>query len=459
MPLDDSRGTIRPMMQLALPVFVSQSLILIVGYTDWWLTGHYLTGSAPKAAMGLMAYYMWMLQSLFSVFQIGATALVARFTGARQHRRAERVLHQALVAGFALSCVATLASSYVGDSFVHLMQLEDEAAVLAAQYIWIVTPVIPAIMVLSIGSSCLSAAGDTVTGALISALAVVINVLVGASLVIGWGPIPQLGWRGLPIGTLTAEWTAALIMCCTLIRGRAGMRLRLRQMRPHATTMRRLLRIGIPGGIDIATMLGCQLGYFAIIGTLGTVATAAHGLGVQVEALAYLPGHAFSIAASTLTGQYLGAGKPQQATRCALTCCLAGGSFMTFVGLGFFFKSDQITFFFTGNSDDPAGVLAAQLLQIAAVSMPFLATMMILSGALRGAGDTRWTLMTTALGLILVRIPGACWLAWYGVRVPGTDWVVAGVIGAWVAMVADVAVRGLLLLGRFYHGGWRTIKV
>ncbi len=132
---------------------------------------------------------------------------------------------------------------------------------------------------------------------------------------------------------------------------------------------------------------------------------------------------------------------------------------MTFVGLGFFFKSDQITLFFTGNSDDPAGALAAQLLQIAAVSMPFLATMMILSGALRGAGDTRWTLMTTALGLILVRIPGACWLAWYGVRVPGTDWVVAGVIGAWVAMVADVAVRGLLLLGRFYHGGWRTIKV
>ena len=99
MPLDDSRGTIRPMMQLALPVFVSQSLILIVGYTDWWLTGHYLTGSAPKAAMGLMAYYMWMLQSLFSVFQIGATALVARFIGARQHRRAERVLPQALLAG------------------------------------------------------------------------------------------------------------------------------------------------------------------------------------------------------------------------------------------------------------------------------------------------------------------------------------------------------------------------
>ena len=132
---------------------------------------------------------------------------------------------------------------------------------------------------------------------------------------------------------------------------------------------------------------------------------------------------------------------------------------MTLVGLGFFLNSDQITLFFTGNSGDPAGVLAAQLLQLAAVSMPFLATMMILSGALRGAGDTRWTLLITISGLILVRIPGACWLAWYGMRVPGTDLVVTGVVGAWVAMVADVIVRGILLLGRFCHGGWRTIRV
>ena len=131
------------------------------------------------------------------------------------------------------------------------------------------------------------------------------------------------------------------------------MRLRLRQMRPHATTMRRLLRIGIPGGIDIATMLGCQLGYFAIIGTLGTVATAAHGLGVQVEALAYLPGHAFSIAASTLTGQYLGAGTPQQATRCALTCCLAAGRFKTLAGHRILFKSHQLTLFINRDSADP----------------------------------------------------------------------------------------------------------
>ena len=447
------------MLRLALPVFISQSLILIVGYTDWWLTGHYLSGSAPKAAMGLMAYYMWTLQCLFSVFQIGATALVARSVGAGRVRQAQRVLHQALLAGLALACLATLLAALCGEPFVQLMQLETEAAMLAAQYVWIVTPIIPALMVLGIGSACLSAAGDTVTGALISALAVAINVVVGASLVIGWGPIPQLGWRGLPIGTVTAECLASLVMLIALFRGRAGMRLRLRQMRPHRPTLRRLLRIGIPGGVDIGTMLACQLGYFSIIGTLGTVATAAHGLGVQIEALAYLPGHAFSIAASTLTGQYLGAGDPRRATKAAVTSCLVGGGFMSVVGLVFFWKSTQITLFFTGELRDPAGVLTAQLLQIAALAMPFLAIMMILSGALRGAGDTRWTLLITIAGLILVRIPAACWLAWYGIRIPGTDLVVIGVTGAWFAMLADVLVRSLLLLGRFWHGGWRTIRV
>ena len=70
------------MLWLALPVLAEQLLTMLVGYTDWWLVGHYLDGPAPKAAMGLMAYVLWLIPSLFSAVAIGATALVARFVGA-----------------------------------------------------------------------------------------------------------------------------------------------------------------------------------------------------------------------------------------------------------------------------------------------------------------------------------------------------------------------------------------
>ena len=79
------------MLVLALPVLAEETLTLLVGYTDWWLTGHYLEGPSYKAAMGLMAYSLWLLPSLFSAVGIGATALIARFYGAGNHADAVRV--------------------------------------------------------------------------------------------------------------------------------------------------------------------------------------------------------------------------------------------------------------------------------------------------------------------------------------------------------------------------------
>ena len=75
----------------------------------------------------------------------------------------------------------------------------------------------------------------------------------------------------------------------------------------------------MPGGLDVMGVLFCHFVYLAIINALGTEAAAAHGLGVQIEALAYLPCFAFQVAASTMTGQFLGAGDPRRASRAALT--------------------------------------------------------------------------------------------------------------------------------------------
>jgi Na+-driven multidrug efflux pump len=88
---------------------------------------------------------------------------------------------------------------------------------------------------------------------------------------------------------------------------------------------------------------------------------------------------------------------------------------------------------------------------------------MILSGALRGAGDTRVPLLITFAGYVLVRIPGAYWLAWpelelplIGVVLPAVGW---GAAGAWIAMVTDTYVRAALVLWRFTHGGWTKVEV
>jgi len=461
--LVSSSNTIRPMLGLAMPVLAEESLTMLVGYTDWWLAGHFLQGAEYKAAMGLMSYVLWLLPSLFAAVAIGATALIARFVGAGDREAARRVTHQAMMLGSVLTILVIAAVMLGGRSLVQVMQLEGRSAELAVRYIWILTPVIPAIMLEQIGVACLRGAGDTVSGFIAKSIVNVVNVVVSTLLVVGPGSIPTLGWEGLAIGTACGHGLGGLLVLVLLVRGRAGLQLSFAWMRPDNDLIRRLWRIGLPGGIDVLAVLGCHFVYLAIINALGVEAAAAHGLGVQIEALAYLTCYAFHVAASTMTGQLLGAGDSHRAARSAFEACVFGTAMLTVAAFVFYFAGGWLAGFFTGDINDPTAVAAGKLLKIVAFSTPPLAIVMVLTGALRGAGDTRWPLAASLVGLIVVRLPLACLFAWESLQVPILDITITGlglgVAGAWWAMVIDVVLRSILLIVRFSQGSWKAMSV
>jgi Na+-driven multidrug efflux pump len=205
------------------------------------------------------------------------------------------------------------------------------------------------------------------------------------------------------------------------------------------------------------------LWYLTIINKVGELAAAAHGITNVTESLSYLPGIAFQVAAGTLAGQFLGAGDPQRASRGVLMACLIGGGIMTAMGLLFLCIPNQITNFFVSSDQEEVAKLAASTLKIAAIGQPFLALAMVFSGALRGAGDTRWPLLFTFIGFICVRLPLAYWLAWDQIHLASLGIVIRGwnlgLQGAWIAAITDIIVRCILVSFRFYHGGWKRVRV
>jgi Na+-driven multidrug efflux pump len=227
--------------------------------------------------------------------------------------------------------------------------------------------------------------------------------------------------------------------------------------------IRRILRIGVPGGIDVVLVNICHLIYLRIVLSLGDVAAAAHGVAIQVEALGYMPGGAFQISAATMAGQYLGARDLVRARHSVLMACAVATGVMVAAGVVFYVAATPLAAFFLKGEAAEVIPLAAQLLRIVAYAMAPLALVMVLVGALRGAGDTRWPLALNLLGIVFFRVPLAYYLAKPVIYLPVMGWTIRGaglgVVGAWYAAVTDIIARCILLILRFRHDAWQRIDV
>jgi Na+-driven multidrug efflux pump len=215
------------------------------------------------------------------------------------------------------------------------------------------------------------------------------------------------------------------------------------------------LRISLPAAGESLTNVFCQLWFLGLINRLGPTATAAHGVAIRIEALAFLTVTAFSIAASTLTGQYLGAGRPDLAAKAARTAWGIGVALLVVVGSLIYVEAGAMFGIFLGGKQPAVVAEGVPVLRIVAFALPFLATLNVLNGALRGAGDTRWPWVIVLVGYLGIRIPLTYWLTW-----PTTEGGFGlGLRGAWLAMFFDLTLRGVLVAARFLNGGWKLAKV
>jgi putative MATE family efflux protein len=501
----------RLVLYLALPVLGQQFLILSVQLSDRLLAGRFqavpleqqiqafgncliglghLAGAAPGtgpvsalagetllqavqhtvarqaaylAAQTTANYLAWFISSYMVLVSVGSTALVARFTGARDRSGAIHATNQSILLAVALGVVGSVLGLTLVRPLVAVLQLHGEAALFAVAYLRPLFIVLPFQIIEYAGIACLVGAGDTRTGLWVTMGVAVINVPLAWSFCLGWGPFPALGFVGIAVGTAISHTLGGLAMLIVLARGRFGLFLRPRLFWPEPNLLRRILRISVPAGLDSLSMVVGQLWFLSIVNRLGDEASSAHGIALTWEAMGYLSGNAFGTAAMTLVGQNLGAGRPRQASRSGWAAFALGCGVMTFMGALFFtFAWPMFRLFCPHASETPIVETGVPVLRLVAFAMPMLASTIIFTAALRGAGDTRVPVLFTWIGFLCVRIPLA-----YVLALPYVDLGVFGtwhgfnmkLIGAWMAMFADLAVRGIFFVSRFAGGSWQRIRV
>lgn len=461
----DAHPPWRIVVRLAWPVLVQQFLILSVGLYDQFLAGN----NAPpegsqladyQAAQANANYIAWFLSSCTTLVAVGGTALVARFVGAGDRALAARATNQSILLAVLFGLAGTPFVLAVLPAGVRALGLADDTAAVTVHFLQPILALITCQLVAQAGIACLVGAGDTRTGPVVLSGVALINIPLAWVCFHGSGPVPAMGFFGIGVGTALSHTIGCLAVVAVLVRGRYGLRLRLGLMAPDVRLMYRLLRVSVPASVDSLSIGLCQLWFLSLVNALGIVAAAAHGIVIRCEGFGYMSGQAFAVAASALVGQNLGARRPREAAHAAWVALGVGCVVMTVMGVLFFTFAPQMIRFFT--LEDRIVEAGVPVLRLVAFAMPPLSAIIVLTGALRGAGDTRYPILLTWIGFLAIRIPLAYLLTRSVVElgplgsVGGWD---LGLMGAWIAMFADLLVRGVLFFARFLGGRWKAVRV
>lgn len=466
--LDLDRPTWRLVLTLAWPVWLYQLLGLVVNLFDRLLAGRYLDlpadeQLAAQAAQTTASYLAWVITSYTVLVSVGSTALVARLCGARDFKSAIHATNQAILLAIGLGLLGGAVGLAILPDLLAGMHLDGLSAEYARQFMQPLLLLLVFQVVEAAGIACLVGAGDTRTGLAIVGGVAVLNVPLTALFFLGAGPIPALGFAGIAVGTALSHTLGGTAVLVLLARGHSGLRLRWPMLWPDGSLIWRLLRISVPAGADSLSRAAGQLWFLRIVNDLSQAAQGAHGIAIIWEALSYLSGEAFATASMTLVGQNLGAGRPDRAARSGWVGFALGCAVMSGMGVLFFvLAGPMFALFCPAVGQQPIVAAGVPVLRLVAFAQPALACCNIFTSALRGAGDTRFPVLITWVGFFLVRIPLAYLLALPTVdcgplgTLPGAN---LGLFGAWLAMFADICVRGLIFVARFASGRWKLMRV
>jgi len=432
---------------LALPVLAEQFLNFLVGFVDTFLSGR--ISMAATSAIGAAAYVNWLAELIFSLVATGTTALVARHWGAGQKDSASQIATSSISLALGMGVAAAAALYVIAPVFGEFLKLESSSSELLVRYIRLSCFGQAFTSVLLIGSAALRGSGNMRAPMWILGMVSILNVLFSSALAFGVGPLPAYGMDGIAVGTVAARFAGFVLMLWLLVRGSAGLMAKPSwESITDFAAIGRVLRIGVPAAADSILMWGGHFLFLRVVAGLATglegeAIFAAHIVGIQIEAINYLPAWAWGTAAATMIGQSLGAGRPDRARLGGHEAMLQSCVMAAIVMVTFFFGAE---FIYDLMHEDPAvAVVGVPAIRVLALFEIPLSIVIVYAVGIRGAGETFAPMLINGFGIFLIRLPVGYWL---GVEME------YGLVGAWGAMGVDLTARAIAFALYFRYGKW-----
>ncbi|WP_144905786.1 MATE family efflux transporter [Halobellus captivus] len=451
----------KPLFFLSMPIVVTNLFQTAYNLADTFWLGQYSTDALAAISFAFPAVFL--LISLGMGVSVAGSVLVAQYTGANEEREAEYAASQTVTFAIALSLALGICGYFVVETALGVLGASPDVLPLATNYMEVISLGLLFMFGFMVFVALMRGYGDTITPMLVMFGSVVLNIVLDPFLIFGFTENPlfgMLGARGLEasllaatgytgsgitgaaIATVFARSLALFVGLAIMFRGERGVQIHLRDMVPDRSYLRRLVHIGLPASIEgTGRALSMNL-LLVIVALFPDTVVAAYGIGTRVFSVIFLPAIAVARGVETMTGQNVGAEKPDRAEAATGLAAKVLFVVLTVAGILVWFTAASIADVFT---TDPAVVeITAQFLRYVALSFGFIGIMRAYTGSFRGAGKTLTAAAISVMMLGVIRFP----IAWFA-SAP------LGEIGIWLSFGVSNVLGATIAYLWYRRGTWK----
>ena len=434
----------KTLLVLAIPIMMGNFLQTLYNLIDTFYLGK--LGKAAISAPVITFNVIFVIIAIGTGLSLAGTTLISQSKGKGDREKEDFYLGQLTVSLTVFALAIAIIGYFVSEPILKLLKTPQDTFNMTKSYMQIIFLGSPFMFGMFLFTSAFQGIGDTITPLKVQGVAIILNLILDPLFIFGIGPFPKLGVTGAAIATVLSRSVGSLIGIFLLIRGRHGIKLRKKYLKPSGKAIKLMFEIGIPASIgNIFASIGFTV-LQGIVNTFGSAVVAAFGVGNRIVSLFNMPGMGIGRAVTILVGQSLGAENIKRAKQSVKMGVLVIGTFLTIgMTLTFFYGNYFVKFFIP---NDPEVLKLGEILfRIISPSVIFFGIFMVISGAFQGAGDTKPVMILSIVRLWGIRVPFAYILS---------KTLHMGATGIWLAMFLSNIIVSIWGLFWFRTGRWIT---
>jgi putative MATE family efflux protein len=417
----------KALFKLAWPLVLTNLLQTMYNITDAFFLGK--LGTAEFSAPTLAQPIMFVFIALGAGFSQAGSTIIAQYTGMKRQDLAEKNAAQAILTTLVLSSVFSLVGILSARAIVSQMALSKYTIDLAVTYMVIELASVPFMFVMQLNSGILRGWGNSVIALRLTFVSVMMNVVLDPIFIFGF----KQGVAGAAIATFISRFVIAVYFTYLMFSGKYGFKLRVKDFKPDFSSIMQVIKIGLPASFGQAvTSLGFTL-IMGVVSRFGVEVVSAYGVGQKISQLMVNFASGVSLACASMIGQFLGADRPDLASRTVKKAAIFTFSVALAVSTLLFFFGHNVTQFFV---NDPKVIEMGEIyFRLISFSLPFFTTLAVFMDTLRGSGHTVQSTIIDIVRLWGIRIPIVTILAEkYGFRGVFYGMIISNISAMFLAM-------------------------